>query len=38
MVVWDRGELNNEAHVPEPALYTPSMQDDRLQTGSRFGE
>lgn len=38
MVVTEKGELSNEPYVPEPALYTPSMQDDSLQTGSRFGE
>lgn len=38
MVVVERGELSNEPHIPEPALYTLSMQDDSLQTGSRFGK
>lgn len=38
MVVMEREGLNNEPCVPEPALYTPSMQDDSQQTGSRFGE
>lgn len=30
--------LGSEPCFPEPALYTPSMQDDVLQTGSVFGE
>lgn len=30
MVVMQRGALINEPCVPEPALYTPSMQDDGL--------
>lgn len=38
MGVLERGELSNEPHIPEPALYTPSMQGDSLQTGSSFGE
>lgn len=38
MVIMERAELKNEPHVPEAALYTPSMQDDSLQTGSTFGE
>lgn len=38
MVVMERRGLSNEPCFPEPALYTPSMQDDGLQTGSVFGE
>ena len=38
MVVMERGGLSNEPGFSEPALYTPSMQDDGLQTGSIFGE
>lgn len=38
MVVMQRRGLGSEPRFPELVLYTPSMQDDGLQTGSIFGE